>query len=94
MSNPAFFQKISITTSTFASATTPDVKVPFAGCGISMLNEDSTNIVEVSFDGINVHDELNPALMSKSALYNNRVVPVIWFRLKTGSSAVVSVRIW
>lgn len=94
MSDPGLFQKITVTSTTFASKANPDVYVPFLSTGISLLNEDSASVVEVSFDGTTLHDELNPNLPSKGTVYDNRFVSAVWFRLKSGTSAVVSIRVW
>ena len=93
-----FFQKLTITATSFGGTSVdgyqPDIVLTFPTQGISFLNEDSTSIVEVSFNGNTVHDELNPTLPSQGTTYDNRSVSMIWFRLKSGSSAVVSIRAW
>lgn len=93
-----FFQKVTVTWNTFGGGASdgygPDLIIKFPTKGIILLNEDASSIVEVSFNGSAVHDELNPTLASKDVTYDNRTVSLIWFRLKTGASAVVSVRAW
>lgn len=94
MSVPAFFQKITITSTNFADSRNPNCVIRFDTSGLMLYNETDTAIVEVSFDGVNVHDELNPAFGSQGMVYDNRSVSVIWFRLKTGTSATIAVRAW
>jgi len=72
----------------------PDLIITFPTQGLLLLNEDPNNIVQVSFNGITVDDELNPSLPSKGIAYDNRVVSKIWFRMSSGSSAIVSIRAW
>jgi hypothetical protein len=95
-----YFTKVTVTWSAFggssADGSSPDLIIPFPTQGLMLLNEDSTNIVEVSFNGNTLHDELNPAQPSKGIAYDNRVNSLVWLRLKTGSAgpAIVSVRAW
>ena len=93
-----YFTKITITSSSFGGTSgdgySPDVIIPFSTQGFMLLNEDTAAVVEVSFNGNTVHDELNPTLPSRGVIYDNRVNSLIWLRLKSGSSAVVSIRAW
>lgn len=86
-----FFVKITVTNSTFN--TNADVFIPFVTQGIMLLNETNNTIVQASFNGQTIHDELNGANI-QGFTYDNRVVGKIWFQLETGASAVVSVRAW
>lgn len=94
-----FFQKLSVVSSSFGSTSldgaSPDMFIPFVTKGVSFLNE-GTGIIEVSFNGTTVHDELNTSTIgSKFLLYNSRVVSLIWFRVQSGSSpSIISVRAW
>lgn len=87
-----YFKKVTISSNSFGKNC--DLFIPFSTQGISFLNEDGASIVQVSFNGNAVHDELNPSLLSKSVTYDNRVISKIWFKLTSGSSAVISVRAW
>jgi hypothetical protein len=71
-----------------------DLIIKFPTTGVILLNEDATSIVEVSFNGNTVHEELNPALATKGMSYDRRTISSIWLRLKSGSSAIISVRAW
>jgi hypothetical protein len=89
-----FFDKITVTNAVFNS--TADSFIPFTTQGVILLNETASTIIQVSFNGTTVHDELNPAnTYSLGGFeYNNRVISKIWFKLTGGASAVVSVRAW
>jgi hypothetical protein len=91
-----FFQKVTVTASTFGGGSVdgyqPDIIIWFPMQTLLLLNEDASSIVQVSFNGNTVHDELNPTLPSRGIAYDNRVVSLIWFRLSSGASAVVSIR--
>lgn len=93
-----YFKKITVTWSNFGGGASdgysPDIIIPFSTQGFLLLNEDSSSVVEVSFNGNTVHDELNPSLPSRGIAYDNRVNSLVWFRLKTGGSAVISIRAW
>lgn len=92
-----YFKKITITSGTFGNTSSdgysPDLIIPFSTQGVILYNEDATAVVEVSYNGTTVHDELSKALLP-TITYDNRVICLIWLRLKSGSSAVVSVRAW
>jgi hypothetical protein len=93
-----FFQKVTCTWTTFggdsASGQQPDLIITFPTQGILLLNETSSTVVQVSYNGLTVHDELNASLPSQGIAYDNRVISCIWFRLETGASATISVRAW
>lgn len=96
-----FFQKVTVTASTFGggsvSGAQPDIIIKFATQGIYLLNEGtlSTQVIEYSFNGSNLHGELDPTLPSRGLMFDNRQVSMIWFRLKAGSSStVLSVAAW
>jgi hypothetical protein len=88
-----FFQKVTVTAPTFN--TNCDLIITFPTQGILLLNEDGYGaIVQVSFNGNSVDDELNANLPSKGIAYDVRQISKIWFQIVSGSSAVVSVRAW
>lgn len=96
--NYNFFQKVTVTATTFGGTSVdgyqPDLIITFPTQGILLLNEDTSSVVQVSFNGITLDDQLDPTLPSKGVAYDNRVVSKIWFRLNSGASAVVSIRAW
>lgn len=71
----------------------PNVIVPFSTQGFVLLNEDTASVVEVSYDGVNIGDRLDPTV-ARGFTYDNRVNSLMWFRLASGASAIVSVRAW
>jgi hypothetical protein len=94
-----FFQKLSVTATTFGggsvSGQQPDMIITFPTQGVMFLNLGSgaTSVIEYSFDGNNLHGELNPANASAGKAFDNRVVSKIWFRIQSGSSGPVSVAV-
>ena len=94
-----FFQKLSVIATDFGSNSIdgyqPDIAIPFTTNGLLLLNEgtSSTQVVEYSFDGITVHGEMDPTLLSKGLSFDNRIVCLMWFRVKTGSTGPVIIRI-
>lgn len=96
--NYNFFQKVTVTATTFGGSSTdgyqPDLIITFPTQGLLLLNEDTASVVQVSFNGITIDDQLDPTLPSKGIAYDNRVVSKIWFQLYSGASAVVSIRAW
>lgn len=92
-----FFKKASVSSSSFGlvDGYQPDVIITFANRGLYLLNEGSgsTNVIEYSFNGNTVHGELDPTLPSRGILFDNRQVSMIWFRVKSGSSGTITVRV-
>ena len=96
-----YYNRFTVTSSTFggddgytvADGYQPNVIIPFSTQGFVLLNEDTSAVVEVSYDGVNIGDRLDPAV-ARGFIYDNRVNSFIWFRLVSGASAVVSVRAW
>lgn len=94
----SFFQKVSVNNASFTAITQPDVVVNARGItNFSLSNETSGCVVEVSFTGYGVEDELDGSnSATKFLVYQNRPISTIWFRVKSGSSgpATVAVRAW
>lgn len=87
-----YFKRFTVTNSEFNS--TADCQIPFLVIGYTLYNEDNADPVEVSYNGRTIHDELNPTDATKMVTFTNRANSLIWFKLKSGTSAVVSVRAW
>jgi hypothetical protein len=91
-----FYQKLSVTATTFgggsASGQQPDIIISFTTQGVLFLNE-GTGVVEYSFNGQTVHGELDSTKPSVGLSFDNRVVSMIWFRVKSGSSGPINVSI-
>ncbi len=95
-----YFQKVAVNTSTFGGGSVdgyqPDMVITFSTQGAIFINEGSC-VIEYSFNGTTVHGELDSASsVTKSLTFNNRVISMIWFRVKTGSTGpiTVSVQAW
>lgn len=75
----------------------PDVIIPFSTQGIILLLETAGSVVEVSFNGTTVHCRLDSNIangLGQRFDFNNRVDSLIWFRLVSGPSPIVSVTAW
>jgi len=86
-----FFKKQQVTSSTFQD--TADLVITFPTQSLMLLNENASGVVEYSFNGNTVHGELDPTLPSKGVAFDNRVVSQMWFRVKSGSSGPITVRV-
>jgi len=93
-----FYEKITVTSTTFgeeADGYQPDAFISFHSTSLMLLNEGTllTSVIEYSFNGNTVHGELDPTLPSRGLTFDNRRVSSIWFRVKSGSSGPVIVRV-
>ena len=94
-----FFKKINVVNSSFGDGIenddSYDMIIQFTTQGVFMINE-GTGVVEYSFNGVDVHGELNSATVTAGLAFDVRVISKIWFRVKTGSSGpiTVSVQAW
>jgi hypothetical protein len=98
-----FYQSETVTATTFGGGSVdgyqPDMIITFPTYGIMFTNETTGQVVEYSFNGTTVHGVLDgtsaPISTTRVVMFNNRVVSLIWFRVKAGSSsAVVTVTAW
>ena len=85
-----FFEKKEISNVNFT--TDANVAVTLMTKNSLLLINEGPGILEVSFNGIDVHGELNLNIGTGSLVINDPGIVKIWFRLKLGSSAVVSVQ--
>jgi hypothetical protein len=94
-----FYQKIPVTATTFGGSSVdgyqPDTIITFSTQSVMFLNE-GAGTVEVSFNGVTVHDTLSSTNASAGIVYDNRVISMIWLRVQAGSSGPinVSIRAW
>lgn len=74
----------------------PDLIITFPTQGVMFTNETTSSVVEYSFNGTTVHGVLDGTAGSttKVVTFNNRQVSLIWFRMKTGASAVITTTAW
>lgn len=92
-----FFQKISITNTTFN--TDADMVITFPTFTTTFQLESGAGIVQYSFNGIHVHGDMTPFVVASGSPYSanlsfvNRPICKIWFLTSTGTS-VVRVESW
>lgn len=93
-----FFQKTAVSVSTFN--TDCDLTITFTTQGVHFVNlgSSSSQVVEYSFNGNDLHGELNPATGSatQNIMFNPRIICKVWFRIQSGSTGpvTVSVQAW
>lgn len=86
-----FFQKFIISSTSFNEEA--DGIIKFSTNCVMMLLENTTGVVEYSFNGNTVHGELNAALPSRGVAFDNRIISKIWFRIASGSPSPLTVRV-
>lgn len=86
-----FFKKVDVTSAVFVDGT-PDIIITFSNRSLFFMNE-GTGVVEYSFNGNTVHGELDSTKDSKTLKFDNRTSALIWFRVKSGSSGPITVRV-
>lgn len=60
----------------------------------SLVNEGTSGCVEYSFNGNTVHGDLTVDTPTEAIFFDNRVVPGIWFRIRSGPSSTIRVEGW
>jgi hypothetical protein len=85
-----FFQKVEVNNSTFN--TNCDIFIGFPTRSVMILLEDS-GTVEYSFNGNTLHGDMDSGQATKGLVFDNRIVTKMWFRLASGSSGPITVRI-
>lgn len=92
-----FFEKKEITTSTFGGDSVggkqPDMIITFPTQNVTFLIEESSGVIEYSFNGNTVHGELDATQLSKSLTFEDRVISMMWFRVKQGSTGPLTLRV-
>jgi hypothetical protein len=87
-----YFTKTTVTTGDFADC---KLEWDFVSAALSAINEGSAgNVIEYSFDGVNVHGDLDPAKPTAGMIWDARHHSKIYLRLSTGASAVVRIEAW
>lgn len=90
-----FFQKITVSSATFLTNADVVINIPGGIKGFSLSNETASSVVEVSYGGEVVNEELDSTLTTKFVQYDFRPgVSTIWLRKKSGSNATVAIRAW
>jgi len=88
--NRFFFEKALVSSGAFG--VNPDLVINIIDNESLLFINEGTGAVEISFDGTNVHSELNPASGTNSLIANYPSVNKIWLRLKSGSASVIRVQ--
>ena len=88
-----FFEKFDVSSTSF------DVLASwnFISVGLAVMVEsnDSSDIVQYSFDGETVHGDMRPTFPSEAIIFDNRAQSKIWFRRATpGVAVIVRVEAW
>lgn len=86
-----FYKKVNVESSDFNEEC--DAIITFSTQTVMMLLENNIGVAEYSFNGNTVHGELNASLPSRAISFDNRKITKIWFRLRSGSSGPLTVRI-
>lgn len=97
-----YFKKFTVTNTDFGvveDGYAPDGIITFSTNSVIFINEDTgLNVVEISLNGTTTHFELVAGENSPTRMltFNNRVISMMWFRLKAGSSGpcTISVIAW
>jgi len=77
---------------TLADGYGPDLFITFSTQSVIFLNEGS-GVVEYSFNGTTIHGELDSTKPSAGLSFDNRVICLVWFRVKSGSSGPINVSV-
>lgn len=71
----------------YAFTAAPSANFGFMAVGISLLNRGAQK-VEYSFDGTNVHGDLDPADESVDRTFTHRLESKLWLRAADGYSSI------
>jgi hypothetical protein len=87
-----FFDRITVSSGDFGAHF---VKWDFISAGLLLLNEGASGtVIEYSFDGVNVHGDLDADTASVGIAFDNRHQDKIYFRLSAGSIANIRIEAW
>jgi len=89
-----FFDRITVNSNNFEDCR---VSWEFNSVGLMLLNTSTVagEIVEYSFNGVDIAGDLDPSNASAGISFDNRQENAIWFRRQTtGSSIIVRVEAW
>jgi hypothetical protein len=95
----SFYVKVDVSKTSFAleaDGYAPDVFIDFPVHCIRLINEDAgADVVEYSFEGYQASGELVPGTTSPTRMleFYNIAVSGIWFRVKSGSTGPITVRV-
>lgn len=88
-----FFGKYNISSTSFNTLASWN----FISIGIAIMveSDDSSDVIQYSFDGETVHGDMTPGKPSEGIIFDNRFASKIWFRREfQGSPVLVRVESW
>jgi hypothetical protein len=85
-----FFQKLLVSAPAFG--TNADMAITLTDKESILLVNQGPGVVEVSFNGLSLHAELNLSTGTSTLSIHDPSIVKIWFRLKSGAPSVVSVQ--
>lgn len=85
-----FFQKLVVSALDFG--TNADIAVTLTSKNSLLFINQGPGVVEVSFNGLSVHAELNTSTGTSNLIINDPSIVKVWFRLKSGAPSIVSVQ--
>ena len=94
MSKFNFYERVDVNTTDFAEHRS---RWTFNSTGIMLLNEstDTADIIQYSFNGVDLHGELRPNTPAAGLAFDNRTESAVYFRLASGASEnIVRVEAW
>ena len=80
-----YYKKLTVSSGTFTSNS--DVIITFPTYTVNFSLE-STGVVQYSFNGTDIHGEMDSTKSSKDLSFQNRQVTKIWFKLISGAGTV------
>ena len=85
MSRYNYFNEV--TTDGYSFSAAPQDNFGFMSVGFSLVNRGS-GLTEYSFDGTNVHGDLDPTDGSAGLVFDNRLESKVWLRAADGYSTI------
>ena len=80
-----YYKKLTVSAGAFA--TNADVIITFPTYTVN-FNLETTGVVQYSFNGTDIHGEMDSTKVSKDLSFQNRPVCKIWFKLISGAGTV------
>lgn len=87
------FERINVTAVAFGEYADTQFKFRCSNMSFSLVWE-GTGTIEYSFNGNTVHGDMQNGVSTATLIFENRVVPGIWFRVKSGSGGNVRIEGW
>ncbi len=88
-----FFSKQAVSTNIFPVDCQVNINMPIAVLTFQNEGTTTSHVVEYSFNGTTVHGDLTPTKYSANLTFEGRAVTTIWFRVASGSTGPITIRI-